>query len=178
MKYLKTAWKRRGTLWGSRLGATAATHRFGVTWSLAGAPGLGIPPSRGEGAKRLCSGSSLGRQADKQAGTGRQPRSRALPPPSRSLLLAVKKVGFLPKTTPSWDEQCLLLLPGTSETLSLSSVLRLGFSGLFLALGSFASSISTASLIFFSNPSLLRCPRLPVPSAERPPHGPAATAAP
>lgn len=134
-------------------------------------------PSTEEGAEQLHN-SSLGRQADKQAGAGRQPRSRALPLPSRSLLLAVKKAGFLSKTAPSQDRRHLLPLSGRSETLSLSSVLRLGFSGLFLALGSFASSVSTGSLHLFSTPSLLCCPHLPVPSAKRPSHGPAATAAP
>lgn len=133
------------------MGARAARGRFGVAWSLAGAPGLGVPPGRAEGAGRLRGSSSLGRRA--QAA-----------PPSRSLLLAVEKVAFLPKTAPSWDRQRLLPLPGRSETLSLSSVLRLGFSGLFLALGSFASSISTASLHLFSTPSLFCCRRFPVPS--------------
>lgn len=86
-------------------------------------------------------------------------------------LLAVKNAVFLPKTASPETGQRLLLLPGRSETLSLSSILRLGFSGLFLALGSFPSSVSTTSLHLFSAPSLLRCPRASSPRPHRPAMG-------
>lgn len=79
-KFLKTAWKRRGTLGGSEPGATAARHRFGVAWSPMG-PQLGIPsyPAE-EGAERLRRG-GLGREV--RAGRCRQAATHCplLPPP-------------------------------------------------------------------------------------------------
>lgn len=143
----------------------------GQSWvpELQGAVWGGLVPGRcsrqSGGAGRLRGSSSLGRRAHAA-------------PPSCSLLLAVEKADFLPKTAPTWDMQSLLPLPAKSETLSLSSVLRLGFSGLFLALGSSASNISIASIHLFSTPSLLCCRRFPGPSPSVLPTAPAATAAP
>lgn len=131
--------KRRETLQGSELGARAAREIWGVLVP-------GCVPGRVE---------VLEAPRQKQFG-----QAGTAAPLSCSLLLAVEKADFLPKTAPTWDMQRLLPLPGKSETLSRPQCSAWVSWHLAPSPPTFPSPLS----ILFSTPSLLRCCRFPAPS--------------